>query len=185
MVLLIKTCQKIRASTCESYGCCWGAYTTRGYQCYKSSTAPIGGCVFGYDGASKPNINSTTTAITQCGDSCCRGDNTHGSCAWSLGYANPQDSSGDACYKYKNAAINNNRNGWYVLVCVHHLCSVENANHFHSFFPGFITGQTHLLYASMLKPAEQQQTLSAKRRAKPRMVATRSIFMKEKQYVNC
>ena len=103
----------IRASTCKSYGCCWGAESSRGYQCYKSKDAPEGGCKFGYDGASLPDVSTATSTITQCGDSCCRGDSEHGQCAWSLGYANPQDNSGSACNKYKNAASNNDREQWF------------------------------------------------------------------------
>ena len=100
-----------RQDACTSYGCCWAAENTRGFQCYKSSSARSNGCAFDYDGA-RNNVASANgnSSISQCGDQCCRGDSSHGSCAWTLGYARIGESA--PCGRFAGAAKDADPNGW-------------------------------------------------------------------------
>ena len=93
-----KTTQR---AACEEYGCCWSPSSEVGNQCYKSATQPVNppGCKFGFEDLFAGGGNATSE-VSQCDDRCCRGDATHGKCAYALGYANP--SAPNPCGKYES-----------------------------------------------------------------------------------
>lgn len=102
----------IQKETCLNYGCCWTSSPSRGFQCYKSVHMPGNECKNAYDGQLDMRNNQTTTEVTQCGDSCCRGDLKQGPCAWSLGYAHLNDANGP-CSRYTDAALSRSLRTWY------------------------------------------------------------------------
>lgn len=78
----------IRRDACHEYGCCYTTKNVRGYQCYRPKDFPddSAGCKYGFDGARSAKYNATAdNVITKCGADCCRGDATHGACAFSVG----------------------------------------------------------------------------------------------------